>query len=190
MSASFANIKRLRVDGASLPTDVPTPDEVARAVRQVLAASPLCACSTVTGGAVAHVNIGHFACSDDLRLYLVSHPGSQHSINVRANGSMAIAVYTSAQPWGHHGLGLQLFGRCEEVATSEDIEARQVYAHRYPAYSNWAKTLRHGDLAEEYRFYRFTPDRVKVMDEQVFGDAVLVVADIVRSETPALSRVH
>jgi uncharacterized protein YhbP (UPF0306 family) len=181
MSASLANIKRLRVDGVSLlPVNLPTSEDVLRAIQRVLAASPLCAWSTMTGRTAAHVNIGHFACSDDLHLYLLSHPGSQHSVNLRANGSVAVAVYESAQDWGEPGRGVQLFGSCEELAKSADAEARRVYSERYPAYARWAKTLRHGDLAEEFRFYRFTPDRVKLMDEKVFGDGMLVVADIVR----------
>lgn len=179
MSAAFANIKRLRVDGASLPADVPTSEGLLTAVRRVLAASPLCACSTVTAKAGAHVNIGHFAYSDDLQLYFFSHPGSQHSVNVRANGSMAVAVYESGQPWGEHGAGIQLFGTCEEIRPSDAGEARRVYGERFPAYAKWAKTLRAGDLAEEYHFYCFMPNHVKIMDEEIFGDAVLVVVDIV-----------
>ena len=180
MSASFANIKRLRVDGASLPLDVPTSDGLVTAFRRVLAASLLGAWATITGKGAAHVNIGHFAYSDDLHLYFISHPGSQHSVNVRANGSMAVAVYESGQPWGEHGAGIQLFGTCEEIPPSDAGEARRVYGERFPAYAKWAKTLRPGDLAEEYHFYCFTPKHVKIMDEEIFGDAVLVVADIVR----------
>jgi hypothetical protein len=40
--------------------------------------------------------------------------------------------------------------------------------------------LKPGDPAGEYRFYRFVPERVKILDEAEFGDAVFVQADIVR----------
>jgi len=37
---------------------------------------------------------------------------------------------------------------------------------------NWKGNLKPGDSALDYRFYRFVPHTVKVLDEAEFGDAV------------------
>ena len=47
----------------------------------------------------------------------------------------------------------------------------------YPA---WKAARKPGDPAGQYRFYRFVPERVKILDEAEFGDAVFVQAAIVR----------
>jgi hypothetical protein len=40
------------------------------------------------------------------------------------------------------------------------------------------RTLKPGDAALDYRFYRFVPHRVKVLDEAEFGDAVWVEVQV------------
>ena len=56
----------------------------------------------------------------------------------------------------------------------------RVYGHRFTAYAAWKAALKPGDPAGQYRFYRFVPERVKILDEAEFGDAVFVQAAIVR----------
>jgi hypothetical protein len=95
------------------------------------------------------------------------------------NASMAVAVFVSPQDWTALGRGIQLFGTCTEVG--DDVgDAEQVYGHRYTTYAAWKAAINPGDPAGEYRFYRFLPNRVKILDEAEFGDAVFVQADIVR----------
>src|SRR5919109_2699179 len=97
---------------------------------ELLEASTLCAISTVGPRAHAYVNTAYFAWTPDLRVIWLSDPGAQHSRNLRANASAAIAVYDSGQTWGKPDRGIQLFG--DAGAGSEDAEA--VYAARFPRY--------------------------------------------------------
>lgn len=184
MPASLTDIRSLTVDGVSLDHEEPAADRVHRAVVRILDATTLCAWSTVAPDGTAHVNIGYFAYSDDLHLYLLSHPGSLHCRNVARNPTTAVAVFASTQKWTDPGRGIQLFGRCAQVAESQASEAERLYARRFRAYADWKAALREGDAGLDYRFYRFVPERLKVLDEADFGDAVFVIADIVRTSEP------
>src|SRR3990172_9177101 len=80
----------------------------------LLDASTLCAIATVrnSGG---HINTAYFAWTPQFRLVWLSHPQAKHSQNIRANSSVAIAVFDSNQAWGKRDRGIQLFGAASEV---------------------------------------------------------------------------
>jgi len=178
--ASFQNISAIAVDGAPIAGQPPSADRVARSVARVLEETGLCAWATVTQEGRAHINIGYFAQSANLHLYLLSHPASLHCRNVATNASMAVAVFVSPQDWTAPGRGIQLFGSCTEIGGDDIADAERVYGHRYTAYAAWKAALKSGDPAGQYRFYRFVPDRVKILDEPEFSDAVFVKAEIFR----------
>lgn len=182
MRAILGNIRGLRVDGTPL-RESPSLDRVQRSIDRVLNDTELCAWATVTAEGQAHVNIGYFAPSDELDLYLLSHPSSLHCRNVAANPSMAVAVFSSAQRWTEPDRGVQLFGTCAEVAMAELPYAERIYGQRFPAYAEWKAAVKPGDPALDYRFYRFAANRIKILDESEFGEAVFVEAGLVRRET-------
>jgi len=67
--------------------------------------------------------------------------------------------------------------------------AEQVYAKRFPPYARWMSSTKKDEekLAEQlrsYRFYRFLPRQLKVLDEAEYGGAVFVVVTI-RRRNPA-----
>ena len=93
---------------------------------------------------------------------------------------MAVAVFMSPQDWTAPGRGIQLFGLCTEVGGDDVDDAEWVYRNRYKTYAAWKAALKPGDPAGQYRFYRFVPERVKILDEAEFGDAVFVQSEIVR----------
>ncbi len=179
MPAILAHLRAQRVDGA--PAAEPSLEAAAESVRALLAETTLCAWATVTAGAEAHLNIGYFAHTDGLELYLLSHPSALHCRNLGSNPSMAVAVYASTQQWTEPGRGIQLFGTCAEVPPAEGAEAERLYSDRFPSYTLWKAAMKPGDPGLAYRFYRFLTQRVKILDEPAFGDAVLVEADVVRA---------
>ena len=179
MVESFQNISVNAVDGTPIAGQPPSADRVARSVAHVLGDTGLCAWATVTQEGRAHINIGYFAQSADFHLYLLSHPASLHCRNLATNASMAVAVFVSPQDWTAPGRGIQLFGYCRRVGGDVD-DAERLYRDRYKAYAAWKAALKPGDCAGQYRFYRFVPEMVKILDEAEFGDAVFVQAEIVR----------
>ena len=136
--------------------------------RRLLNASTLCAIATVSPGNRAHVNTAYFAWSPEFDLVWLSEPRARHSRNIRANGTVAIAVYASSQSWGKPDRGIQLFGSAREVEGAAAERAGALYAGRFPEYPK-------ADLGA-YRFYLFRPRRLKLFDERSLGGGVFVTA--------------
>ncbi len=134
---------------------------------RLLAASTLCAISTVSPGNRAHVNTAYFAWTDELDLIWLSDPAARHSRNLSRNPTAAIVVFDSTQTWGEPDRGIQLFGRAGEAA----LELERVYAKRFPAYEPTG-----------YRPYRFRPSRLKLFDEPALGAGVFVTAKVARGQ--------
>lgn len=178
MQVVFKDIRASRADGAML--SAPASARVEACVERVLNETALCAWATVAEDGRAHINIGYYAYSSALHLYLLSHPNSLHSRNVVMNPSMAVAVFASAQDWTHPGRGVQLFGTCTQVAPADERTAARIYSQRFHAYADWRAALKPGDPAKAYRFYCFNAERIKVLDEVEFGDAVFIEGNILR----------
>jgi uncharacterized protein YhbP (UPF0306 family) len=136
----------------------------------LLDASRLCAISTVSPRATAHVNTVYFAWNQDFDVFWLSDPAATHSRNIRARRSTAIAVFDSRQVWGEPDRGIQLLGTARQLRANENAHAQSLYAARFPGYA----THDHG----AYRFYQFRTDRLKVFDETVFGAGVFITATI------------
>jgi uncharacterized protein YhbP (UPF0306 family) len=136
--------------------------------RELLKASTLCAIATVGPRIRAHINTAYFAWAPDLRIIWLSDPGARHSRNLRANPTVAIAVYDSGQTWGKPDRGIQLFG--DAFAGGPDAE--EIYASRFRAY----------EPREHYRFYELVPTSVKLFDEPALGAATFVTAKVARGK--------
>lgn len=134
--------------------------------RRLLEASPLCAIATVSPRGQAYVNTAYFAWTPDLRLVWLSEPRARHSRNLRANGSVAIAVYDSSQSWGKADRGIQLFGSAGEAGP----DGETIYVRRFPEYA--------GSELGAYRFYDLRPRRLKLFDERALGAGTFVTARV------------
>ena len=137
--------------------------------RRLLDQSTLCAIATVSPGTRAYVNTAYFAWGPSFEIVWLSAPEARHSRNIRANPSVAIAVYRSTQTWGGSDRGIQLFGRARELRGRDARAAEQLYAARFKAYD--------ADL-DAYRFYRLRPGRMKLFDEHALGGATFVTVSV------------
>lgn len=142
---------------------------LASVAESLLKASPLCAIATVSPGNRAYVNTAYFAWGSAWDLIWLSGAAARHSRNIRAKGTVAIAVFDSSQSWGKSDRGIQLFGTARQLVGASARRAADVYAARFPAYD-----------PEEvaYPFYRFRPRRLKLFDEEEFGAGVFVTAKV------------
>ncbi len=143
----------------------PSSSRLVAMTRRLLEQSRLCAIATVSPGQRAHVNTAYFAWGPTFEIVWLSAPEARHSRNIRANSSIAIAVYRSTQTWGRSDSGIQMFGRARELRGRSARAAEQLYADRFNAYNR--------DL-NVYRFYRFRPRRLKLFDEHALGGATFV----------------
>lgn len=155
------------------------PTRIKSLARRLLDSSTLCAIATVSPGGRAHVSTAYFAWNRELDLVWMSEPDAEHSRNLRASPTAAVAVYDSTQVWGKSDRGIQLFGSAREVRGSAASDAERLYAKRFPAS---AQT----DLSA-YSLYRFRPRRIKLFDEAELGGGVFVTASI-RAGQPAWKR--
>jgi uncharacterized protein YhbP (UPF0306 family) len=141
---------------------------IAATARRLLDASTLCAIATVASGGRAHVNTAYFAWSRDFDIVWLSERRAKHSRNIRANDTVAIAVYDSSQTWGKPDRGIQLFGSAREVDGAAAEDAASLYARRFIEYHQ-------SDLGG-YPFYRFRARRLKLFDEHELGSGAFVTA--------------
>jgi uncharacterized protein YhbP (UPF0306 family) len=174
MSATFTQIRAIRVDGRPTEIEALTAERVRRSIIRILDGTSLGAWATVTTGGEAYVNTAYYSYSEDLVLHFMSHPDSLHCLNVSANSSMAVAIFASEQKWTDPGRGLQLFGRCDQLRGEDAATAEREYRQRFRAYTDWKGSLKPGNTALDYQFYHFVPRVVKLLDEAEFGDAVWV----------------
>ncbi len=158
---------------------------VRSSVFRILEENELCSMATVTRGNRPHINTAFFCYSPDLEVYFLSAPVSLHARNLTRNRSMAMAVFSSSQGWDKPGRGVQLFGTCRKVNGRGTREAEALYGRRFLPYAQRMASTRADDKKaaaqlRSYRFYRFLPKRVKILDESEFGGAVFVVSAIPR----------
>lgn len=145
---------------------------LATVARKLLDASTLCAIATVATGNRAHVNTAYFAWSGAFDIVWLSEPRAKHSRNLRANETVAIAVYDSSQTWAKPDRGIQLFGSARQVDGADAERAEALYAQRFPPFRDAGLTA--------YRFYLFRPRRLKLFDERMLGVGTFVTASIAR----------
>lgn len=145
----------------------------------MLKANVLCSIATVTRGHRAHISHVYFCYSEDLEFYFLSDPRSLHCRNLLTNPSMAMSVFSSSQPWDRPGRGVQLFGSCVEASGLQAERGEQLYGKRFPKYAEYRSGLaKNAHRAFRYRFYRFVPRKVKILDEGEFGGGVFVAATL------------
>jgi hypothetical protein len=171
------------------PVTIPRPSDPQFASRRVhksliaiLQATELCSIATVTPTGGAHISHVYFNWSSDLEFVFLSDPRSIHCRNILTNPSMAMTVYDSDQPWYRPGQGVHLWGRCAQAKGAWAPQAESLYARRFEGYAEVLAAIRRDDRSTfQYRFYRFTPRQIKILDEASFGGGVFVTAAIHRS---------
>lgn len=173
------NIQTFDVTGATTGTS-PSEDRVRRSALRILEENVLCSMASSGADHRAHIHTCYFCYSDDLAVFFLSHPASGHCRRLAESPSMAVAVTSSAQRWGGPDRGLQLFGACDEARGGELATAEELYGKRFFEYSTWKRSLAAGAAARDYRFYRFVATALKVLDEEEFGGATFVAADVER----------
>jgi hypothetical protein len=154
-------------------------ERLAEAVHRVLNETMLCSMATLGPENQVHINTAFFAWNESLELFFLSAPDAVHCRNIERVPTMAVTVFDSRQPWGKPNRGLQLFGAGGRVGTPKLEEAERLYARRFNSYYEFK--ARGGAGFGALRFYGFWPAALKLLDEEAFGEAKLVSAEIVRT---------
>ena len=142
---------------------------LANVARRLIDAAPLCALSTTSRSGRAHVNTMYFARMEPWDLVWLSAPMSDHSRNIRANSSAAIAIYDSRQRWGGTDRGIQVFGRARELRAGAAVAAKAAYGRHFRSDER---------ILARFAVYRLRPSRLKLFDEREFGGGTFVTARV------------
>jgi uncharacterized protein YhbP (UPF0306 family) len=152
------------------------------AVSRILDDNTLCSMATRSEAGVIDINAVFYSFSAGLDLYFLSNPASAHCRNLAHVPQMAVTIFDSHQEWGQPHAGLQLYGTGGPAPVAHAEGARASYAARFPRYFDFV--VRAGEAPgaptglASLQFYRFMPARVKILDEQEFGEEVYVTASI------------
>jgi uncharacterized protein YhbP (UPF0306 family) len=178
LTVRLANLRTVDAGGRPLRVGRRSEKRVRSSVRSILERTPLCSLATVDSRGRAHSSHVYFAYSAECDIYFMSDPNSKHCRHLRNNPSMAISVYDSRQRWGRPDRGVAFHGVCREATGRRRADAESVYGRRFPAYRAWRRTVRPGDAASKWRFFRFVARRVKIFDEPRLGTGVFVTASV------------
>ncbi len=151
-----------------------------QSVQAILEETALCSLATVDARGGVHVNTAFFAWTPDLVLYFLSDPASQHGRNLAQTPAAAVTVFDSRQAWGAPHRGLQLAGAAGPVPPAEVGAAEGVYRSRFRRYAEYQASAQEVFMA--LRLYRFRAERLQILDEDAFGMARPVVAEVQRRE--------
>ena len=106
-----------------------------------------------------------YAQDNDLTLYWVSSPNSQHSQDLAAHPGAAITVYAHDDQ-AEHIHGLQLRGTVTEIDDSDDAEWNRVWELYTAKFAFIASNPQLKSAVEQQSFYAFTPDWLRWIDNR------------------------
>jgi uncharacterized protein YhbP (UPF0306 family) len=152
--------------------------ELAESIQKILDHNFILAMATVRDGH-SYINSAHFAYTDRLELIIFTHPASEHAKNLALNPSIAVTIWNEPQPWITDLYGVQFFGKGALVTPERLQEAIETYSHRFPAFSELIQTPEDFDSGlTALRLYSIRVERMKLIDETLFGERNWITADI------------
>ena len=153
-----------------------------KSISDMLEKAILCSIATVGENNTSHIHTAYFAFTEELELYFLSDPKTQHCLNIEKNPCVAVAVYDSHQPWQEPKQGLQLFGTCHLAKGMSKMRAEYRYIKRFMGYGDWIKVLSDKERkAFRSKFYTIKVDSLKIFDEPTFGEEVYITLKIKRA---------
>ncbi|MEX0613770.1 MAG: pyridoxamine 5'-phosphate oxidase family protein [Pirellulales bacterium] len=145
-------------------------------VCKILDSTRLCSLATVTPAGAPYINTTFISRTSDLRVHFLSDPATQHCKNIAEQPLVAMTVFSTEQGWGEGLSGLQIFGTAS-LASAEEGEAN--YAERFDNYREYWRGLSDEERSEfPGRFYVVQPTRIKIFDEDDYGEDVYVDAEV------------
>ena len=104
-----------------------------------------------------------FIHDDDLNMYWMSHPECRHSKAISGNIRVAGTITTSTKG-GEPNFGIQFEGTAEKIeGARHDLTVKHFSKRGRPAPSETE------DVLEGDSWYKFTPSKIRLIDEQNFG---------------------
>ena len=104
-----------------------------------------------------------YTFDDECNIYWMSTPERRHSMAIALNAKIAGAITVTPAP-GIPDLGLQMSGEAKVI---DDIPFEIVL--RYFRKRNQPDPLPTDDVLDEHKWYKFTPSRIELIDQERFA---------------------
>ncbi len=145
-------------------------------IKEIIEQNKLLSLATVTPSGKAHINTLYYAYDDKLRLYVITDPKSDHSLNLLKNKSAAVSIFKSNQKfWKDDLQGLQMFGKCYKTKLLQMPKGTTKFLKRFPLFKDLVKKPK--DFAKKavgVKLYTIEVKRIKLFDEKRFGEEVFI----------------
>ena len=144
-------------------------DQLAASVKRILDTNNLCTIATITSDGTPYASTSFFVPLGDNEVAIWTSPKAKHSLNAETNPAASLTVFNSSQPFGQPLVGLQAFGTLTRTGTAGTLRAFTQYARRFASFKALASSVDEMHRVFESRFYIFSIQTVKVLDEPSFG---------------------
>ncbi|MGE0109731.1 MAG: pyridoxamine 5'-phosphate oxidase family protein [Bdellovibrionales bacterium] len=147
-----------------------------KSVSEILAANTLMSMATVKKGQ-SYINTAYYAYNNELEIFFLSPPKSQHCLHLKNEPSVALSIYDSHQDWTKEKRGLQLFGTCQPVNALELLEAGRLYAGRFVGFKEILPSIKDIAKVMESRFYKVETKSLQIFDEVLLEEDLFLFID-------------
>lgn len=139
-------------------------------VLKYLRTQKLMALATIEGNK-SWSNTAYFAVDNNLNLYFVSPPSSEHCQNILKNQSVSVAIFDSNQHGSSKKIGLQIRGQAKRVKGEKNIRAAiKLWCKVVPGAEKWINYENMKNSKIESKIYQIKPTKIKFFNEILFGE--------------------
>jgi len=113
----------------------------------------------------------YYVSDDDLNLYFISPPNSEHIEHIQQNNNIACAIADSHQSAAKPKVGLQLFGIASEETDLERVKwMLKMYNKLHPTTKEKLNFENFQSKVMTSRVYKVSPTKIKFFNQELFGD--------------------
>jgi len=128
--------------------------------------------ATINPNGESYINTAYYAFDEKLRLYIITNPKSNHSINLSKNPSVSVSIFDShLKFWEDKLQGVQLFGTGYKTPISQLPRGTSCFLKRFPLFKEIVKKPK--DFMKKsvaVKIYTLEIKKIKLFDEKRFGE--------------------
>jgi len=139
---------------------------------EILNNNKLLSLATITPRGNAYINTAFYAFDEKLRLYIVTDPKYNHSMNLNKNSSIAATIFDShLKFWKDKLQGVQLFGKGYRTPILQLHKGTSCFLKRFPVFKELVKSPKDFmKKAVTVKLYTLEINHLKLFDEIRFGE--------------------
>jgi uncharacterized protein YhbP (UPF0306 family) len=147
---------------------------------KIIENNKLLSMATVTQECKAHINTAYYAYDNNLKLYIITDPKSNHSNNVKQNESVSVSIFNSHLQFLKDDMqGIQLFGKCYKTPKLKFPKGTSCFIKRFPVFKGLVTNPE--DFAKKaatVKLYTIEVLKIKLFDEERFGKENFIALEV------------